>query len=137
MVGGSLQHPTKQSVADLGTAFTNFFNSCKGKRKGKKLGYPKFKKKTGKQAARFRKGGFSIKDNKVFLAKIGCIKTIWSRPLPSDSSSVTVIKDKAGRYFRRFCCRNSARNQACSQPISRNRLRYSYFCCFELGAKSQ
>ncbi len=94
--------PLQQSVADLGVAFKNFFDSCKSRRKGKKLGYPKFKKKTGKQAARFRKGGFSIKGNKVFLAKIGCIKTKWSRSLPSEPSSVTVIKDKAGRYFFSF-----------------------------------
>lgn len=94
--------PLQQSVADLGVAFKNFFESRNGKRKGKKLGYPKFKKKAGKQTARFRKGGFSIKGNKVFLAKIGWIKTIWSRPLPSEPSSVTVIKDTSRRYFLSF-----------------------------------
>lgn len=94
--------PLQQSIADLGVAFKNFFDSRKGKRKGKRLGYPKFKKKTGKQTARFRKGGFSIKGSKVFLAKIGCIKTKWSRPLPSEPSSVTIIKDKVGRYFLSF-----------------------------------
>jgi putative transposase len=94
--------PLQQSIADLGVAFKNFFESRNGKRKGKKLGYPKFKKKTGKQTVRFRKGGFSIKGNKVFLAKIGCIKTKWSRPLPSEPSSVTAIKDTSGRYFLSF-----------------------------------
>jgi len=94
--------PLQQSIADLGVAFKNFFESHNGKRKGEKLGYPKFKKKTGKQTARFRKGGFSIKGNKVFLAKIGYIKTKWSRSLPSEPSSVTAIKDKAGRYFLSF-----------------------------------
>ncbi|WP_363319161.1 hypothetical protein [Microcoleus sp. PH2017_01_SCD_O_A] len=38
--------PLQQSVADLETAFKNFFDSCKGKRKGRKVGYPKFKKRT-------------------------------------------------------------------------------------------
>ena len=94
--------PLQQSIADLGVAFTNFFASIKGKRKGKKVNLPKFKKRTNRQAARFRKGGFSIKGNKVFLAKIGCIKTVWSCPLPSEPSSVTVIKDTAGRYFLSF-----------------------------------
>lgn len=94
--------PLQQSIADLGVAFKNFFDSCSGKRKGKKSRYPKFKKKIGKQTARFRRGGFSIKGNKVFLAKIGCIKTKWSRPLPSEPSSVTVIKDFCGRYFLSF-----------------------------------
>ncbi len=94
--------PLQQSIADLGVAFSNFFASRKGKRKGQKINPPKFKKRTNRQSARFRKGGFSIKAASVFLAKIGCIKTKWSRPLPSEPSSVTVIKDTAGRYFLSF-----------------------------------
>jgi putative transposase len=94
--------PLQQSVADLETAFQNFFQSCKGKRKGRKVGYPKFKKRTNSQSARFRIGGFSIKGKEVYLAKIGNIKPIWSRELPSDPTSVTVIKDCANRYFLSF-----------------------------------
>ena len=37
--------PLQQSVADLGVAYKNFFDSLKGKRKGKKVGSPKLKKK--------------------------------------------------------------------------------------------
>jgi putative transposase len=94
--------PLQQSIADLGVAFKNFFDSRNGKTKGVKVNPPKFKKKNNRQTARFRKGGFSIKAAKVYLAKIGCIKTKWSRPLPSEPSSVTVIKDCAGRYFLSF-----------------------------------
>jgi transposase len=36
------------------------------------------------------------------LPKIGNIAVRWSRPLPSEPSSVTVIKDAAGRYFASF-----------------------------------
>ncbi|MCE2721118.1 MAG: RNA-guided endonuclease InsQ/TnpB family protein [Dolichospermum sp.] len=94
--------PLQQSVADLGIAYKNFFDSLKGKRKGKKVGRPKLKKKTNQQSARFRIGGFSIKGNEVYLAKIGNVKPIWSRELPSSPSSVTVIKDCANRYFLSF-----------------------------------
>jgi putative transposase len=94
--------PLQQSVADLGVAYKNFFDSIKGKRKGKKIGTPKFKKKTGRQTARFRIGGFSIKNDLVCLAKIGEVLPIWSRELPSEPSSVTVIKDAANRYFLSF-----------------------------------
>jgi len=94
--------PLQQSVADLGIAYKNFFDSLKGKRKGKKVGRPKFKKKTNQQSARLRIGGFSIKGNEVYLAKIGNVKPIWSRELPSSPSSVTVIKDCANRYFLSF-----------------------------------
>lgn len=94
--------PLQQSIQDLGVAFKNFFDYRKGKRKGPRVGFPRFKKKLSQQSARFRKGGFSIRAGKVYLAKIGDIKTKWSRPLPSEPSSVTVIKDCAGRYFLSF-----------------------------------
>lgn len=91
--------PLQQSIADLGIAYKNFFAGIK---KGKKVGYPKFKKRSNQQSARFTRGGFSIKEEKVYLAKIGLLKTIWSRELPSKPSSVTVIKDCADRYFLSF-----------------------------------
>ncbi len=94
--------PLQQSVADLDIAFKNFFNSCKGKRKGRKVGYPNFKKRTSSQSARFRVGGFSLKGDGIYLAKIGIVNPIWSRKLPSEPSSVTVIKDCANRYFLSF-----------------------------------
>jgi putative transposase len=94
--------PLQQSVADLGVAYKNFFDSLKGKRKGKKVGRPKFKKKTNQQSARFRIGGFSFQGKQVYLTKIGNVSPIWSRELPSAPSSVTVIKDCANRYFLSF-----------------------------------
>jgi len=62
--------PLQQSVADLDTAFKNFFASCKGKRKGRKVGYPKFKKRTNSQSARFRIGGFFFKARESILLKL-------------------------------------------------------------------
>lgn len=94
--------PLQQSVADLDIAFKNFFNSCKGNRKGRKIGYPKFKKRTSSQSARFTLRGFSLKGDGIYLAKIGIVNPIWSRELPSEPSSVTVIKDCANRYFLSF-----------------------------------
>ncbi len=94
--------PLQQSVADLGVAYKNFFDSLQGNRKGKKLGSPRFKKKTGRQSARLTRGGFSIQGGAVYLAKIGDLHPIWSRELPSEPSSVTVVKDCANRYFLSF-----------------------------------
>jgi putative transposase len=94
--------PLQQSVADLETAFKNFFDFCQGKRKGRFVGYPKFKKRTNSQSARLTRGGFSIKGLEVYLAKIGNVKPVWSKELPSEPSSVTVIKDGANRYFLSF-----------------------------------
>ena len=94
--------PLQQSLRHLDAAYKNFFNSRNGKRKGKKVGTPKFKKKVNTQSAEFTKAAFSVKTGRVYLAKIGNIKPIWSRELPSAPSSVTVIKDCAGRYFLSF-----------------------------------
>jgi len=96
--------PLQQSLRDLDVAYSNFFNSCKGTRKGKKVKPPKFKKRKSKQSAKFTDNGFKIHPNSdyIYLAKIGKIKVIWSRELPAIPSSVTVIKDSADRYFVSF-----------------------------------
>ncbi|MBD2636616.1 IS200/IS605 family element transposase accessory protein TnpB [Limnothrix sp. FACHB-881] len=96
--------PLVQSLQDAHLAFRNFFKSLKGERKGRKIGFPKFKKKHSTQSIRFTTNGFSIKPNSVYLAKIGCVRVKWSRELPSDPSSVTIIKDAADRYFASFVC---------------------------------
>jgi putative transposase len=98
--------PLPQSLRHLASAYKNFFEARKGKSQGKKVGLPKFKKRTNKQSAEFVKSGFSLKENEVYLAKIGCVKPIWSRELPGTPTSVTVIKDGGNRYFRAFCSRN-------------------------------
>ncbi|CCI02618.1 transposase [Microcystis aeruginosa PCC 9443] len=94
--------PLQQSLRDLETAYSNFFASCKGERKGRKVKPPKFKKRKSKQSARFTDNGFTVNQHHVTLAKIGDLKIVWSRPLPSKPSSVTVIKDATDRYFLSF-----------------------------------
>ena len=96
--------PLIQSLRDSCEAFRNFFKSLKGERKGQKIGSPKYKKKHSTQSIRFTTNGFSVKPNSVYLAKIGCVRVKWSRDLPSDPSSVTIIKDAADRYFASFVC---------------------------------
>uniref|UniRef100_UPI003441B2DF RNA-guided endonuclease InsQ/TnpB family protein n=1 Tax=Okeania sp. SIO2F4 TaxID=2607790 RepID=UPI003441B2DF len=100
-----------QSLNDLNQAYQNFFQSTKCKRKGKPVkppdcfvprNAPRFKSRKSRQTARFTKGGFKVGQHKVYLAKIGKLKIIWSRELPASPSSVTVIKDSANRYFLSF-----------------------------------
>ena len=47
-------------------------------------------------------GGFSVHSTSVKIAKIGHIRMVVSRPLPSKPTSVTIIKDTIGRYFASF-----------------------------------
>jgi Helix-turn-helix domain len=71
--------PLQQSLRQLDTAYRNFFNSRNGKRKGGKMGSPRFKKKTNSQSAEFTKAAFSMGGNTVYLAKIGDFNPVWSR----------------------------------------------------------
>jgi putative transposase len=93
--------PLQQSVRNLDVAFRNFFSSASGKRKGPKMRMPRFKKRSNAQSAEFTQRGFKV-GSKLYLAKIGSLKVKWSRELPSEPSSVTVIKDASGRYFASF-----------------------------------
>ena len=95
----------QQSLADLNTAYRNFFASVTGKRKGPKAGPPRFKsRKDRRQAVRFTANArFKIlPSGRLRLPKIGDVEVRWSRDLPSAPASVTVIKDAAGRYFASF-----------------------------------
>ncbi|MFI5501498.1 RNA-guided endonuclease InsQ/TnpB family protein [Nocardia asteroides] len=93
-----------QALSDLHTAYRNFFASVTGKRKGPKVAAPKFRsRKDNRQSIRFTRNGFSLRSNRrLYLAKIGELKVAWSRALPSEPSSVTIIKDAADRYFASF-----------------------------------
>jgi putative transposase len=45
---------------------------------------------------------FRTGERSLTLSKIGPVPIEWSRDLPSDPSSVTVIRDASGRYFASF-----------------------------------
>ena len=95
----------QQALADLNAAYRNFFASLKGARKGPRIGPPRFRsRKDHRQAIRFTANArFKILDNgRLRLPKIGDVAVRWSRQLPSAPSSVTVIRDAAGRYFASF-----------------------------------
>lgn len=95
----------QQALADLNAAYRNFFTSLTGKRKGRKVAAPRFRsKKDNRQAIRFTKNARFVitAGGRLRLPKIGDVDIRWSRDLPSAPSSVTVIKDVAGRYFASF-----------------------------------
>ncbi|WP_345530624.1 transposase, partial [Microbispora amethystogenes] len=100
----------QQALADLNTAYRNFFASVTGKRKGAKVAPPRFRsKRDNRQAIRFtRNARFAITPGgKLRLPKIGDVAVRWSRDLPAEPSSVTVVKDAAGRYFASFVVQTS------------------------------
>ena len=125
----------QQSLRDLGVAYKNFLDSVKGKRKGRKVKPPRFKKKTNQQSARLTRNAFTIKDSSVYLAKIGTVKPIWSRELPSIPSSVTIIKDSANRYFLSFVVEIEKQSAQPTNKIIGIDLGIKTFATFDTGEK--
>ena len=85
----------QQSLRNLEQAFTNLFEG--------RAGYPSFKRKHGRQAARYVGTAFDIRETehgpKLRLSKMpGLLKVNWSRAMPETPSSCTITRDAAGRY---------------------------------------
>lgn len=104
--------PLEQAVRDADRAYRNFFDSIAGKRKGRRVGAPRFRsRRDHRQAARFTRSAFSNRTmpvrvsrevGKLKLPKIGWVRFEMSRPLPGAPSSVTVIREADGRYYLSF-----------------------------------
>lgn len=95
----------QQSLRDLDAAYRAFFDSLSGRRKGRKVAPPRFKsRKDNRQSARYtRSDRWKITPSgKLRLPKVGDVQVRWSRQLPAEPSSVTVVKDASGRYFASF-----------------------------------
>ena len=86
--------PLQQALRHLDRAFTNFFEG--------RAEYPVTKKKHGGQSATYTSNAVTWDGTDLTLARQQEPLAIqWSRPLPDGSKpgSVTITKDKAGRYF--------------------------------------
>ena len=111
----------QQALADLTAAYRSYFASIKGTRKGPKAGPPRFRsRKDSRQAIRFTANArFRVLPNgRLRLPKIGDVPVRWSRPLPSDPSSVTVIRDAASRYFASFVVEAGPSTLPAVQPVA-------------------
>ncbi|WP_433522756.1 RNA-guided endonuclease InsQ/TnpB family protein [Nocardia pseudovaccinii] len=98
----------QQALADVNTAYRNFFASVSGKRKGRKVSPPRYRsRKDHRQSIRFTANARFVvtEGGKLRLPKIGDVAVQWSRELPSTPSSVTIICDASGRYFASFVVR--------------------------------
>lgn len=110
-LGAQPSVPQQQVLRDLYRAISAFFD------KANPTGRPRFKsRKAGYATARWTHNGFSVsgtglglgKDDRLAVATAGGrvpLRVVWSRPLPSHPSSVTVYRDRAGRSWASFVCR--------------------------------
>jgi putative transposase len=91
-----------QACQDARRAYRNWFDSLSGKRKGRKVGHPQFRRKHSRQSIRLTRNGFALHGARLYVAKVGDLEVRWSRDLPSVPSSVTVIREPDGRYYASF-----------------------------------
>lgn len=93
----------QQKSRDLKETYSQWFKSVTGKRKGKALGYPKFKKKGVKDSYRLPNQKFKIfqKDNLIQLEKIGKVVCKFPDQIPENGKllNVTVSRSSSGKYF--------------------------------------
>ncbi len=91
-----------QACQDARRAYRNWFDSLSGRRKGRRVGHPVFRRKHQRQSIRLTRNGFALRGQRLYVAKVGDIRVEWSRDLPAVPSSVTVIKEADGRYYASF-----------------------------------
>lgn len=93
----------QQKSRDLKETYSQWFKSVTGKRKGKSLGYPKFKKKGVKDSYRLPNQKFKVfqEKNLIQLEKIGRVVCRFPAILPEDAKliSVTISKVPSGKFY--------------------------------------
>ena len=72
---------------------------------------------------------------KLRLPKIGDVSVRWSRELPSEPSSVTVIRDSAGRYFASFVVQAAPDALPGTEPVVGIDLGLTHFAVLSDGRK--
>lgn len=90
------------SWMNLKSAISNFYNSKKGLRRGKKIGFPKFHSKhknKWKYTTSNQGGNVRIVDDRIKLPKVGFIKLIQHREILGEISSCTIEKTRDGKYY--------------------------------------
>lgn len=83
--------PLQQSLRHLQTAYQRFFK--------KQAKFPTFKSRDNRQSCEFTQRAFTCKNGQLSLAKIGRLDVVWTLPLQSSPTTVTIIKEASGEYY--------------------------------------
>ena len=101
----------RASVLQAADGYKAFFDSMAGRRRGPRMGAPRFKKRAHRQSGEFGSGAFGIRGGwentksaggRLRLSKIGLVNVNWHRPLPSAPSRVTIIREPDGSWWASF-----------------------------------
>lgn len=93
----------QQKSRDLKETYSQWFKSVTGKRKGRSLGYPKFKKKGIRDSYRLPNQKFNIfqEEGLIRLEKVGKVVCKYPDHIPEESKllNVTISKTSSGKYY--------------------------------------
>ncbi|MFE3582700.1 RNA-guided endonuclease InsQ/TnpB family protein [Streptomyces vinaceus] len=95
--------PLQQALRHLQSAFSGFW--------AKRAKYPRFKsKRRSRASAEYTRSAFRYRNGLLTLARVpGPLPIAWSRPLPAgvEPTTVTVSRDRAGRWFVSLLCEDT------------------------------
>lgn len=95
-----MQEVSSVAIQQKEIDFKEYRNQLFNKSRKKKIGFPSFKKKSGRQSFRLTNQAVKIVGNKIQLSKIGKVKMIIDKELPQGKlMSVTISKNPSGQYF--------------------------------------
>lgn len=87
----------QQSLRHLQSALQKAFDPAQNQR------FPTKKRKHDAQSFTLTRNAFTLRGEDLLLAKCDVpFRVVWTRPLPSTPSSLTIIKDRQGGYFVSF-----------------------------------
>lgn len=93
------------SIQSIDTAYQNFF---RGVKRGKHIGYPKFKSKRDRHRSyKSKRVGMNMRipdDKHIQLPKLGTMRCAVSKQVRGRILSATVSQAPSGKYFVSICC---------------------------------
>jgi putative transposase len=85
----------QDALKRLDSAFDGFFRRVK---EGQKPGYPRFRSSFRYDSFRYPQSGFSLKNGKLHLSKIGKVKLQLSRPIEGEIKTCMIKREADGWY---------------------------------------
>lgn len=92
-------------VRRLDKAFQHFFRRVEANRNGikkQRAGYPRFKGYRRYDSFTYPQSGFKLKDNRLYLSKIGSLKIRLHRPIEGNIKTLTIRRTNTNKWYACF-----------------------------------
>lgn len=115
----------------LDKAFQNFFRRVKGCKE--KAGFPRFRSHKRYDSFTYTQSGFSLKDGKLRLSKIGDVRIKLHRPIEGKVKTLTITRSATGKWFACFSVEMEARPLPANDRAVGIDVGLSSFCTLSTG----